>query len=109
MTPTPDPLRRAAANLSDRRTLMDEGFWVSQKEMRALDAALAQPAPALDVDLTVVREHLRKRITELSRPNGDHRYGRGGIHMDVSDCGECGRLHAFTAALQWLEPLGDPA
>ena len=49
MTPTPDPLRRAAANLSDRRTLMDDGFWVSQKEMRALDAALAQPVPALDV------------------------------------------------------------
>jgi hypothetical protein len=31
---------RAAQKISDRRTLDSDGFWVSQKEMRALDAAL---------------------------------------------------------------------
>lgn len=36
-----DGLRAAAHNVTDRRTLMADGFWVSQKEMRALDAALA--------------------------------------------------------------------
>lgn len=41
MTP-PDPLRRAAENVSDRRTLLDDGFWVSRKEMRALDLALGR-------------------------------------------------------------------
>jgi hypothetical protein len=36
-----DGLVVAAGNLSDRRTLDSDGFWVSKKEMRALDAALA--------------------------------------------------------------------
>ncbi len=31
---------RAARNVSDRRTLESDGFWVSQKEMNALDQAL---------------------------------------------------------------------
>ena len=35
-------LREAAENVSDRRTLMDDGFWVSRKEMRALDLALGR-------------------------------------------------------------------
>lgn len=36
-------LRRAAMNVSDRRTLLDDGFWVSKKEMRSLDLALGHP------------------------------------------------------------------
>ena len=36
-------IRRAAENVSDRRTLLDDGFWVSRKEMRALDLALGRP------------------------------------------------------------------
>ena len=117
VTPTPDQLELAILRCRkphlmegpyrDRQRIEDwnDGVESLGREVRKA----AQPAPALDADLTVVREHLRKRITELSRSGGAHRYGRGGIHMDVSDCGECGRLHAFTAALQWLEPLGDPA
>ena len=40
--PSPETLAlvRGARNLSDRRTLDGDGFWVSQKEMRALDIAL---------------------------------------------------------------------
>ena len=37
-----DGLREAAQNVTDRRTLMDDGFWVSQRDMNALDAALAR-------------------------------------------------------------------
>ncbi len=40
-------LRKAAQRLSDKRTLMDDGFWVSQREMRYLDAALAATPPPL--------------------------------------------------------------
>ena len=43
--PAPEPtpgLREAAENVSDRRTLLDDGFWVSRKEMRALDLALGR-------------------------------------------------------------------
>ena len=54
-------LREAAENVSDRRTVLDDGFWVSRKEMRALDlalgredigtaAALAATEPGLDDD-----------------------------------------------------------
>ena len=45
-----DGLRAAAANVADRRTLMDGGFWVSRKEMRALDIALGRE------DIGIARE-----------------------------------------------------
>ena len=35
-----DALEEAAQNVTDRRTLMDDGYWVSQRDMNALDAAL---------------------------------------------------------------------
>lgn len=38
----------AAQNLSDRRTLDSDGFWVSRKEMRALDNALTEVAAGMD-------------------------------------------------------------
>ena len=32
---------KAARRLSDKRTLMDGGFWISKREMRYIDDALA--------------------------------------------------------------------
>ena len=55
--------------------------------------------------LTDVRERIESRIAVLSRPEGNHRYMRGGIHAEVTDCGECGRLHELRSILPILEHL----
>lgn len=56
-------LTAAAQNISDRRTLLDDGFWVSRKEMRALDLALGRDDIGVPENPAGLRE-VRKMATK---------------------------------------------
>jgi hypothetical protein len=62
------------------------------------DAAVSSP-------LADIRERVEGRLAVYSRPEGKHVYLRGGIHADVTNCGECGRLHELRAILAILDSL----
>ena len=92
MTPTPDPLREALRDALAEALETHPDQVVD--EAPALFAALATRG----YTITLARPVRSPSLASIVQ-------GRA----ICFDCGECGRLHAFTAALQWLEPLGDPA
>jgi len=84
-------LRRAAQNVTDRRTLMADGFWVSQKEMRALDDALA----ALAHDRPSEDEERRDAITQDRTWASGYAAGRAAL-VGSSDPEACAYECPFT-------------